>query len=299
MKAIRMHAPGGANALFYEDVPQPRPGYGEVLVRVHATAITPDELNWQPTWQTATGQPRTLQILSHEFSGTVASLGEGVTDLAEGKTVFGLNDWFQEGAQAEFVVARAINVAPKPLHIDHVQAAVVPISGLTAWQALIERAHVSAGQRVLIHGGAGGVGGFAVQLAHHRGAHVITTVSAHNADVVRALGADEVIDYKTAQFEDLAGEVDVVLDTVGGETLQRSKNVLRPGGTLISVASDATATDYFFYVEPNREQLGKIARLIDEGALRPVVDRVFPLDQTRDAYAHKPVRGKIALRVIG
>lgn len=299
MKAIRVHGPTGPEAFVYEDAPRPSPKEGEVLVRVHATAVTPTELDWPPTWHTSTGQPRALPILSHEFSGVIAAVGHGVTDLAEGAAVYGLNDWLEDGAQAEYVVARATDLALKPRSIDHTEAAVVPISGLTAWQALFDRANLAAGQRVLIHGGAGGVGSFAVQLARWRGAQVITTVSAHNANFVRELGADEVIDYKAARFEEAVRDVDAVLDTVGGETLQRSRSVLKPGGKLISVATTSKTTEYFFYVEPNRAQLSEIARLIDDGKIRAIVDSVFPLDRAREAYERKPARGKIALRVVG
>src|ERR1700754_3200375 len=165
MKAIRLHGAQGAEAFVYEDAPRPSARAGEVLVRVHATAVTPTELLWPPTWQTAAGEPRALPIPGHEFSGVIAAVGAGVTDFNEGDAVYGLNDWFADGADAEYTVAQASGLALKPRSIDHSEAAVVPISALTAWQALIDRANLSAGQRVLIHGGAGGVGGFAVQIA--------------------------------------------------------------------------------------------------------------------------------------
>jgi NADPH:quinone reductase-like Zn-dependent oxidoreductase len=185
-----------------------------------------------------------------------------------------------------------------------VQAAVVPISGLTAWQGLFERAGLERGQRVLIHGGAGAVGVFAVQLAHWCGAHVITTVSAHNVEFVRALGADEVIDHRTVRFEDVVHDVDVVFDMVGGETLQRSSAVLKSGGKLVTVAAAGERTpsgvglDAFFIVEANSAQLAELARLIDAGRLRPVVDAVFPLARARAAYEHRTQRGKAVLRIV-
>jgi NADPH:quinone reductase-like Zn-dependent oxidoreductase len=293
-----MHSPGGPEGLVYEDAPQPNPSEGEVLVRVHATAVTPTELTWVPTLQTPTGEPRSLPILGHEFSGVVAGVGKDVSDIAEGDSVYGLNGWFDDGAEAEFVVARARDVALKPRSIDHAHAAVVPISGLTAWQALVDRANLTTGQRVLIHGGAGGVGSFAIQLARLRGAHVITTASAHNAEFVRELGADQVIDYKTTRFEEAVTDVDAVLDTIGGETLERSKRVLKPGGKLLTVSSNSATTKYFFYVEPKRTQLTELARLIDDGQLRPIVDSVLPLDGARKAYERKPKRGKTVLLVI-
>jgi len=305
MKASRLHVRGDPGSLVFEEAPKPQPGEGEVLVRVHAAAVTPTELVWAPTSTTRTGEPRPLPIiLGHEFSGEISAVAPGVTDLVENDAVFGINDWFRDGAQAEYCVARATEVAAKPRSVDHVGAAVVPISALTAWQGLIERARLAAGQRVLIHGASGGVGVFAVQLARRHGAHVIGTASASNLDFVRALGADEVIDYRAQRFDDVVRDVDVVLDTVGGETLARSSRMLRPGGTLITVAASGEQTeerrvrDAFFIVEANRTQLAEVARMIDAAELRPVVGAVFPLDQARQAYGYKPARGKVVLRVV-
>ena len=219
--------------------------------------------------------------------------------------MYGLNDWYQQGASAEYCVARVADIARKPSSVDHVHAAASPISALTAWQGLVERGSLVAGQRVLIHGASGSVGNFAVQLAHRRGAHVTGTASAANIDFVRGLGADQVIDYRAERFEDVVRDVDVVFDTVGGDTLERSWGVLKPGGKLITVAasvertSDAREREAFFIVRPDREQLNEIGRLIDAGQLRPVVDRVFPLAEARQAYQHKPVRGKVVLCVVG
>jgi NADPH:quinone reductase-like Zn-dependent oxidoreductase len=304
MKAIHLHVRGGPEAFVYEDAPQPHPEEGEVLVRVHATAVTPTELAWVPTWTTPTGEPRPFPIiLGHEFSGEVAAIGSGVTDLAAGELVYGLNDWFRDGAQAEYCVAQASEVARKPRSVDHIAAAVTPISALTAWQGLIERGRLAAGQRVLIHGAAGGVGVFAVQLARWRGAHVIGTASASNVAFVRGLGADEVIDYRVQRFEDVVHGFDVVFDTVGGETLERSWGVLKPGGRLVTIATsgegsqDPRMREAFFIVQANWAQLAEISHLIDAGQLRPVVDAIFPLAQARQAYEHKPAHGKVALRV--
>jgi len=304
MKAVRLHAHTGAAGLVYEDAPAPKPAAGEVLIRVHAAAVTPTELGWAPTATTRTGTPRPLPLVpGHEFSGVVAAIGPDVRDLAAGDAVFGMNDWWADGAQAELCVARAVDVAPKPRSVDHVQAAVTPISALTAWQGLIERARLAAGQRVLIHGAAGGVGLFAVQLARWRGAHVIGTASARNLEFVRGLGADEVIDYRSTPFEDVVRDVDVVFDTVGGETLERSWGVVRPGGVVVTIAASEENTrsprarGAFFIVEPSRAQLVEVARLIDDGALRPVVGAIVPLERARDAYEHAPPHGKTVLRV--
>ena len=282
----------------------PGAGEGEIVVRVRAAAVTPTELLWVPTWTTREGEPRPFPIIpGHEFSGEVHALGSGVNDVAVGDAVFGLNDWFGDGAQAEFCVARSADVAPKPTSIDHVTAAVVPISALTAWQGLVERAKLTRGERVLVQGAAGNVGLFAVQIAHGIGAHVIATASGHNLEFVRSLGADEVIDYRARSFEDAVTGVDVVFDTVGGDTLARSWGVLRLGGTMVTTAADAEHTrerrvkDAFFIVEPDREQLTRISRMIDARELRVFVDAVFPLQEASQAYARKPVRGKVVLLV--
>jgi NADPH:quinone reductase-like Zn-dependent oxidoreductase len=257
-----------------------------------------------PTWTTRAGKPRPFPIIpGHEFSGEVHALGSGVNDVAVGDAVFGVNDWFGDGAQAEFCVARSADVAPKPTSIDHVTAAVVPISALTAWQGLVERAKLTRGKRVLVHGAAGNVGLFAVQIAHGIGAHVIGTASGHNLEFARSLGADEVIDYRARSFEDAVTVVDVVFDTVGGDTLARSWGVLRLDGTMVTTAADAEHTreqrvkDAFFIVEPNLEQLTRISRMIDAGKLQVFVGAAFPLQEASQAYARKPLRGKNVLVV--
>jgi NADPH:quinone reductase-like Zn-dependent oxidoreductase len=305
MKAIGLHARSGPEALAYEEAPQPRPGEGEVLVRVHAAGVIHTELGWDPTWTTRAGEPRALPVIpGHEFSGEIAALGAGVVDVGVGDLVYGLNDWYRDGASAEYCVARVADFAPKPAGVDHVHAAATPISALTAWQGLFDRAGLAAGQRVLVHGAAGGVGTFAVQLAHWRGARVTGTASAANLDFVRSLGADEVIDYRAERFEDVVRDVNVVFDTVGGETLEKSWGLLKPGGRLVTVAASGEQTAderiraAYFIVEPSRAQLAEIARLIDGGALDPVVGAVFPLAGARQAYQHKPVRGKVVLRVV-
>jgi NADPH:quinone reductase-like Zn-dependent oxidoreductase len=304
VKAIRLHHIGGPKALLYEDAPKLIPKEHQVLVRVYATAITPTEFDWYPTFHTPEGGMRPFPIiLGHEFSGVAEAVGSGCLDIQVGDPIYGLNDWFMDGAQAEYCLTVPANIAPKPVTLEHAHAAAVPISALTAWQALIDRAHLSAGRRVLIHGAAGGVGSFAVQLARHQSAHVIATASAANTDFVKALGADEVIDYRITPFETVVGDVDVVLDTVGGNTRDRSWGVLRKGGRLITIAADAEGSkeqrvrDAFFIVEPNRHQLVNIAHLIDTGALRPVVGAVFSMENFRQAYEQKPVHGKNVLRI--
>lgn len=304
MKAIRLHQVGGSELLRSEDAPKPKPKDDQVLVQVCAAAITPTEFAWYPTFHTPEGGNRPFPvILGHEFSGVVEAMGPTCTGVQIGDLIYGLNDWFMDGAQAEYCLTVPANIAPKPATLDHTQAAVVPISALTAWQGLIERTQLSEGQRVLVHGAAGGVGSFAVQLARYKRAHVIATASAANTDFVKALGADEVIDYRTTPFETVVQDVDVVLDTVGGVTRHRSWEVLKKGGRLVTIAADAEGLnepqirDAFFIVEPNREQLIEISRLIDTGIIRPIVGDVFSMDDVRQAYEQKPVRGKNVLCV--
>jgi NADPH:quinone reductase-like Zn-dependent oxidoreductase len=304
MRAIRLHQVGGSESLLCEDAPKPNPKDNQVLVQVYATAITPTEFAWYPTFHTPDGGSRPFPIiLGHEFSGVVDAIGPACTGVQVGNSVYGLSDWFIDGAQADYCLTIRANIAPKPALLDHVQAAAVPISALTAWQALIDRAQLSPGQRVLIHGAAGGVGSFAVQVARHKKAHVIATASKANIHFVAALGADEVIDYRTTPFETIVRDVDVVLDTVGGDTRDRSWGVLSKGGQLVTIAADAERVsqprvrDAFFIVEPNRDQLIEIAGLIDAGVIRPIVGTTFAMDNFRQAYEEKPLRGKHVLRI--
>jgi NADPH:quinone reductase-like Zn-dependent oxidoreductase len=304
MHAFRLYRQDDPSSWVYEDAPVPEPGQGEVLVRVYAAGVTSTELSWTPTWTTPAGAPRNLPVIpGHEFSGEIVAKGAGVEDMGVRDMIYGLNDWYRDGAQAEFCVARVEDIARKPSSVDHVHAAATPISALTAWQGLFDRSQLLPGQRVLIHGAAGGVGVFAVQLAHWRGAQVIGTASAGNLDFVRGLGADEVIDYRTTPFEDVIREVGVVFDGVGGETLERSWNVLKPGGKLVTIVSVRQASDErsqaaFFIVKPSKTQLDDVARLIDVGTLRPIIGKVFDLANGRQAYQFRPPHGKVVLKVI-
>jgi NADPH:quinone reductase-like Zn-dependent oxidoreductase len=279
------------------EVETPEPQRGELLIRVHAVGVTPTELLWQPTTHTKSGENRRHAIPGHEFSGTIAGVGAGA-DAVVGQEVFGLNDWYAQGATAEFCCTLPSAIAPKPARLTHVEAASVPIGALTAWQGLFDRAQLQAGERVLIHGGAGAVGVLAVQLARRRGAQVLTTASGHDRDFLLRLGAQQVIDYHTERFEDIAKNVDVVFDGVGGSTLQRSWGVLGSGGRLVTIASAAESADdegtkqAFFIVEPNRRQLSDIAALLDAGQLRPVVSAVVPFAQAALAYARETISNR-------
>jgi NADPH:quinone reductase-like Zn-dependent oxidoreductase len=308
MKAIYLEKKAGSESLISGEVPRPNPKAGEVLVKVAATAVMPTELQWKPTFHQPSGEPRPFPIvLSHEFSGVVESVGANVTNFRVGDDVYGLNDWFINGAQAEYCVVAANALAPKPKSLRHSEAAVVPISALTAWQALFEKGNLERKQRVLIHGGAGGVGTSAVQLARWRGAHVTATASAGNLDFVSALGADKVIDYQATRFEDVICDVDVVLDAIGGETLERSWKVLKPGGKLITIVSSTSPSpnprsrEAFMLVRADGKQLAEIGKMIDAGELRVFLEAVYELDDAREAYARAErgkMRGKIALSVL-
>lgn len=306
MKAIRLHGRGGPDYLVYEEAPQPQPGPGEVLVRVAATAVIANELKWDETYQTASGVLRPLPIPGHDLSGVVAEIGPGVSDLAVGDAVYALLAFGRDGAEAEYAIALPDELAPKPRTLDNVQAAAVPLAGLTAWQALFTHADLSAGQTVLIHGAAGGVGTYAVQLARWAGARVIATASARQHDFLRELGAEEVVDYATTRFEDVVHDVDVVFDMVGGDTLARSWQVAKAGGMIVSVVSPRPTQQsprddvrfVWFIVEPNGEQLRQIGALLDAGQIRPIVAQVLPLAEARRAFeeaANGHARGKIVL----
>jgi len=309
MKAIFLEKKGGADALVSGEIPRPTPRSGEVPVKVHATAIMPTEFAWTPTFNTASGKPRSFPIvLSHEFSGTLESSNAAANGFKAGDEVYGINDWYINGAQAEYCVVSPKALAPKPKSLSHAEAAVVPISALTAWQALFEKGQLAQKQRVLIHGAAGGVGTFAVQLARWRGAHVTASASSGNIDFVRALGADTVIDYHKTRFEDVVCDMDLIFDLVGGETLERSWKVLKDGGKLITIVGETTQTplsqrsrDAFMLVRADGAQLAEIGRMIDAGELRVFVEAVYPLEQAKDAYARAQqgkMRGKIALNVL-
>ena len=307
MKTMRLYDSEKPPVLVVENVPQPQPRRVELLIRVYAAGVTPTELLWYPTTHNKDGEKRSRAVPGHEFSGVIAALGEDTAGFEIGQEVYGMNDWFSDGAMAEYCIAQPAGVAPKPPRLTHVEAASVPIGALTAWQGLFDRAGLQAGEHILVHGGAGAVGVFAIQLARFRGARVTTTASARNLEFITGLGAERVIDYRAARFEENVSGMDVVFDTVGGETLQRSWGVLKPGGRMITIAADAeTTTDdrvkqAFFIVEPNHEQLARIGDLLEAGDLHPVVDAVLPLSQASAAFTgevrQRQGRGKLVVAV--
>lgn len=295
MTALRAHHRGGPEQLVVEQVPVPVPAAGEVLVAVHAAAITFDELTWDETW-TRDGVSRTPSVPSHEVSGVVSEVAADVTDFAPGDQVYGLIGFDRDGAAADFVCVPATDLAARPSTVSHVEAAALPLAGLTALQALIDHAAVQPAEAVLVHGGAGGVGALTVQLAAMLGASVTATVRSDTADLVREFGAARVIDVRTESFDEGGVSYDVVIDTVGGDTLDRSFGVLRRGGRLITLPAPPPAgkgDEYgvratFFIVTPNRDQLTRLAALVDDpgakGRLRVEIAATFPLARGREAF---------------
>jgi NADPH:quinone reductase-like Zn-dependent oxidoreductase len=297
MYAVRAHGPAGP--IVGEQIPAPRPRPGEALVAVHAAALTAGELAWPETWPAIPG---------HEVSGTVTALGEGVTGVAADQPVYGLVGFDRDGGAADYVTLPAADLAPKPASTSHAGAASLALAALTAWQALVTHAQLTAGQHVLVNGAGGGVGNYAVQLAHALGARVTATAGAADAGFVAGLGADQVIDYAGPPLGQAVTGVDVVVDTAGGEALSRCWEVLRPGGVLVGVASAPDedearrhhARGIYFIVEPDGPQLAELTRLTDSGRLRPSIGRVFPLAEAAAAFEaleHQHIRGKVVLGV--
>jgi NADPH:quinone reductase-like Zn-dependent oxidoreductase len=308
MLAWRVHEFGPPEAMILERIPRPSPGPGEVLVHVHAAGVGPWD-GWIRAGKSALPQPLPL-TLGSDLSGTVAAVGSGVSEIALGDDAFGVTNPQFVGAYAEYAVASAGMLAKKPSSLSYAEAASVPVVAVTAWQGLFEHARLEAGQTVVIHGAAGNVGAYAVQLAHRAGVRAIATAGAKDIQYVRSLGADKVLDYHTQHFEEEVKDADAVLDLVGGETQLRSFQVLRPGGKLISAVSqpdqqrakDHAITAAFFLVEVTTERLRRIAELIDRGELKTGVGAVLPLRDARDAHMmlerRKPQpKGKIVLNV--
>ena len=309
MKAVCIYAFGGPEVLKFEDVPRPHPGPGEVLVRVHAAGVNPVD------WKIREGHLQEMLhhtfplILGWDVSGVVEGLGSGLTRLKLGDEVYSRPDIARDGAYAEFIVMKESDVALKPRSLDHLHAAALPLVGLTSWQTLFVAGGLSAGQRVLIHAAAGGVGHVAVQVAKWKGAHVIGTAAERNHAFLRQLGVDQVVDYDTEKFEDVVQPVDVVLDTQGGDTQARSWKVLKPGGILVSIASPPSAEtaaahgvrQAFVFTQPNSGQLDEITRLVEAEQLKVIVETILPLsDATRaqELSQRGHARGKIVLRVV-
>jgi NADPH:quinone reductase-like Zn-dependent oxidoreductase len=292
----------GIDGLAVSEMPYPHAAENDVIVEVHAAGFTPGELDWPGTWTDRAGRDRAPTVPGHEVSGVVVELGYGTTGLAVGQRVFGVTDWCRNGTLAEYVAVEARNLAPLSAGVDHIMAAALPISGLTAWQGLFTHGRLEAGQTVLVHGAAGGVGSIAVQLAREAGARVIGTGRAASRDAVLGLGADAFVDLERDRLEDV-GDVDVVLDVIGGEILSRSAPLVRQGGALVSIAEPPAAPPdgvaaIFFVVEPDRDGLAQLEQRLRDGRLSPLVGTVYPLQEAAAAFDPAPRgRGKPIIRV--
>jgi alcohol dehydrogenase len=330
MKAFVVERYGNNDGLRMVDVPEPSPGAGEVLVRIHAASINPIDFKTRQGKVKAILPYRLPFILGSDLAGVVERVGAGVKDFRVGDEIYGRAGKLRIGSFAEAIAIAATDIAPKPVSLDMATAATVPLVALTAWQAFTERAKLRPGQKVLVHAGSGGVGTIAIQIASHLGALVATTTSTKNVDWVRALGADVVVDYRKQDFAEVLHDYDVVLDTLGGDALSKSVGVLRPGGKIVSISGPPDpgfakeiganfllafamrlmsagirrrarrrGVSYdFFFMRPDGAQLRQIGALIDAGKLKPVVDRVFPFEQTKEALAYVEAghaKGKVAI----
>lgn len=299
MRAITVRdREAGIDSLSLTELPYPHAAENDVIVQVHAAGFTRGELDWPGTWTDRTGRDRTPTVPGHELSGVVVELGYGTTGLTVGQRVFGLADWLRDGSLAEYTAVEARNLAPLPSDINHVDAAALVISGLTAWQALFDHAQLKSGQTVLIDGVGGAVGAIAVQLAHEAGAQVIGTGRAADEDRAKELGVHRFVTVE--ELKD-AGQVDVVLDVIGGEIRDTATALVRPGGTLVTIADPpAVHPDngraVFFVVEPNRDQLTQLAARLRDGRLTPLVNNIRTLAEAPEAFA-PTLRGRTIIKV--
>ena len=308
MKAIQIHEFGGPEVLKYENAPRPVPGPDDLLIKVFATSVNP--VDWKIRAGYAKGRfPVTFPLIpGGDVSGEVEEVGGNVKTFRKGDEVYGRPDPTKNGAYAEYIVVNANTVNLKPKSIGHEKAAAVPLAGLTAWQALSDHGKLQAGQKVLIQAASGGVGTFAIQFARWKGAYVIGTTSQNNVDFVKQLGADLVIDYKNQRFEELISDIDLVIDTIGGETQRRSLLVIKNGGRLITIVrpefQDAAAARNIhmegFMTQSIPEELEQIKQLIDSGKIKPIVAATMSLREAAKAQILSQeghIRGKIVLRV--
>ena len=303
MKAIVVTDPAaGAAGMKLAERPDPRPAINDVVVQVHAAGFVNTELDWPSTWTDRANRGRTPTIPGHELAGVVTALGYGTTGLSVGQRVFGLTDWYRDGSLAEYAAVEARNLAPLPGDVDFTVGASLPISGLTAWQGLLEHGRLRAGQRVIAHGAAGAVGSIVTQLARELGAYVIGTGRAADRQKALEFGARAFVDLENEALEDV-GEVDLVFDLIGGDVGKRSARLVRAGGTLVSIVGPAQARPaeglaIDFVVESDRAQLGQIVQRVRDGRLRTNIGTVATLDEAVAAFNSTGRRaGKTVIRV--
>lgn len=332
MRALVFKRYGGLDQVAFADIPRPVPKPHEILIQIHAAGLNPVENKIRSGKMKAILRFQLPATLGSDLSGVVVEVGSSVTRFKPGDAAFACIDGLRMGALAELAVVTENAAAIKPANLDFVQAASVPMVGLTAWQSLKERAHLKPGHKVFIPAGAGGIGTFAIQLAKYLGAKVATTTSAGNVELVRSLGADEVVDYQKQKFENVLRDYDAVLDTLGGESLERSFQILRPKGVLVSIVGPPDAAfgrtrglnffmvfalwllsykmhrlakkrgvEYsFLLMNPDGSQLAEIGELLKVGSIRPVIDKVFPFDQSKEALAYLELgraKGKVVVRM--
>ena len=308
MKAIVVHEYGGPEVLKHEDVPRPEPKDDQILVRVIAAGVNPVDGLIRSGMFAKYEKAAFPMIPGADIAGVVEKAGSKITKFRTGDPVYAYISLKNSGGYAEYAVAAEGEASPKPKSLSYVDAAAVPVVALTAWQALIDTAKLSKGQTVLIHGGSGGVGSFAIQIAKERGAKVIATASTANQDLLKELGADVAIDYTKTKFEDVAKDVDVVLDSIGKDTLARSYGVVKKGGFIVTLVARVDQAELDKYgirgaslsVKPDSHELGEIGKLIDENKIKVVVSQTFPLAdaaKAQEQVATGHTRGKIVLKI--
>jgi NADPH:quinone reductase-like Zn-dependent oxidoreductase len=308
MRAAQINQYGGKEVVqLTADAPRPKPSADQVLIEVHAASVNP--FDWKVREGKIQAELAFPATLGGDVAGVVAELGEGVTSVEIGQAVYGQAGALSGiGSFAEFTPASANAIAPKPASVDDLMAAALPLAGVSAYQAIVETLRLASGQKILIHGGAGGIGSFAVQLAKYLGAYVATTAHATDTEYVTGLGADEIIDYKSQTFETMLHDYDAVYDIIGGETYTKSYQVLKPGGQIVSMLEQPNkqlegahrVTAYSQVTQVTTERLNKLAALVDQGAIQVHIDKIFPLKQAGEAldYLHDGHhRGKVVLKI--
>jgi NADPH:quinone reductase-like Zn-dependent oxidoreductase len=307
MHAVRIHSFGDANVLKMEDIPLPEPKDNEIVVRVMAASVNPVDYKIRSGKYPAVKKDQLPKVLGRDISGVVERVGSKIGKFKKGVAIYAMLG-SDIGGYAEYALVTEDEAAKKPAQLDFVQAAAVPLAALTAWQGLFDQGGLKAGQRVLIHGGAGGVGHFAVQFAKAKGAWVATTVSGQDIALARKLGADRPIDYKAETFEDVVKDIDLVFDLIGGDTQTRSFAVLKDGGTLISTLQKPDEAELarkharggHYLAKPDARELAEIAGLIDAGKVKVIVNAIYPLDEVARAHKHMEndhIAGKVVLQV--